>query len=92
MRTVGLQPPGPGQHLRDGGDEEHLFHNALSAHGGDTFRSALRQNGPRAQDPLRSLFRRLNLAAERTSSRALWDVFIGDEQESQPSSDMVARK
>ena len=34
----------------------------------------------------------LNLVAERTSSRALWDVFIGDEQESQPSSDMVARK
>ena len=34
----------------------------------------------------------LYLVAERTSSRALWDVFIGDEQESQPSSDMVARK
>ena len=34
----------------------------------------------------------LNLAAERTRSWVLWDIFIGSEQESHPSSDRVARK
>lgn len=34
----------------------------------------------------------LSLTARRASSWLLWELFVGDEQESHPSSDMVARK
>ncbi len=70
-----------------------LSSTTLSPRTADTRLSSLSVKAVPAPRALAEAFSEgLNLAVERARSWTLWDIFIGDEQESQPSSDMVARK